>query len=391
MPGRRGFLDLRQRRLHPVDDVERRGVAVLDDRQQHRALALGVHDVLLHGPAVAHMRNVGQIDGGGADLLDRQPVQRVDRIGECVDFDDELLVAQLGVARRQRQALRVDRVQHVVRRDAVCAQRVRVEIDHDLAILAAVRRRQRDTGYRRQRLAHLIDAVVVQLLFVQPVGTEAELQYRYGRRVELHDDGRLDARRHQGADEVGRRDDLADGEIDVDVGLEENLFDRDAGQRLALDVADVADARADRVLAVGGDALLHLLRGQAGVLPDDGDDRDVDRRENVLRRGDDRAAAQEQHEECQHIERVLIAKGEPYDAHDKPPRRSANGACRRRGGRRAASGRQSVGQRHGGFSVVEKVGLADTQTARRRCRSVAVANGCFCTAAYWANMDMFFA
>jgi len=33
-----------------------------------------------------------------------------------------------------------------------------------------------------------------------------------------------------------------------------------------------------------------------------------------------------------------------------------------------------------------KVGLTDTQTARRRCQSVAVANGRFCSAAYGTKM-----
>ena len=37
--------DARQRRLDLVDDVERRGVARLQDRQQRRALAVDAHDV----------------------------------------------------------------------------------------------------------------------------------------------------------------------------------------------------------------------------------------------------------------------------------------------------------------------------------------------------------
>jgi len=75
------------------------------------------------------------------------------------------------------------------------------------------------------------------------------------------------------------QDDLGDRQIHVDLGLEE--IDRDPRQRLALDVKDVADFRGDRVLAIVGDALLHLLRGQAGVLPNHRDHRDVDRREDI--------------------------------------------------------------------------------------------------------------
>ena len=92
------------------------------------------------------MRHVGQIDGGRADLLDRQVLQRLDRQRHRVHPHDELLVAQLGIARGQREALGVHRVHNVVRRDAAGAQRVRVEIDHDLAILTASRGRQCDAG-----------------------------------------------------------------------------------------------------------------------------------------------------------------------------------------------------------------------------------------------------
>ena len=64
--------------------------------------------------------------------------------------------------------------------------------------------------------------------------------------------------------------------------FEINLLDRDAVQRLRLNILDPVDGGAHRVIAVGGDALLHLRRTETGVLPNDGDDRDVDFRENAL-------------------------------------------------------------------------------------------------------------
>ena len=118
----------------------------------------------------------------------------------------------------------------------------RVDIDHDLAVLAAGRRRQRDAVDRRELLAQPVDAVVVELLLVERVGAQADLQHRHARGVVLHDDRRLDARRHQHADEVGRGDDLRDRQIEVDVGLKEDLLDRDAVEGLRLDVLDAVDA-----------------------------------------------------------------------------------------------------------------------------------------------------
>ena len=70
--------------------------------------------------------------------------------------------------------------------------------------------------------------------------------------------------------------------------LEEDLDDRDAGERLALDVLDVVDGRGEDALVVGDDALLHLLGREAAVVPDDRDHRDVDVREDVGRHPQDR-------------------------------------------------------------------------------------------------------
>ena len=53
-----------ERLLDRVDDFERRGVAVLDDAQQDRALAVRAHDVLLHQPAVVDLADVLHEHGG---------------------------------------------------------------------------------------------------------------------------------------------------------------------------------------------------------------------------------------------------------------------------------------------------------------------------------------
>ena len=227
-------------------------------------------------------------------------------------------VADLRRARRQRQVLRIDRIDDVERRQAPRQQLGRIDIDHDLAVLAAGRRRQGDAGNRRQLLAHAVDAVVVELLLVEPVGAEADLQHRHARGVELHDDRRLDAGRHQGANGVGRRDDLRDREVEIDVRLEVDLLDRQAVQGLRFDVLDAVDVGADRVLAVGRDALLHLRRAEAGVAPDHRHHRDADLRKDVgrHRHGGDHAEKQDQGR--QHIERVRKAQRESNNAHFPP-------------------------------------------------------------------------
>jgi hypothetical protein len=68
-------------------------------------------------------------------------------------------------------------VHNVKRSESSRQQLVRIDVDHDLAILAACGRRQGDAGDGSKLLAHTIDTEVVELLLVEPVRAEAELQH----------------------------------------------------------------------------------------------------------------------------------------------------------------------------------------------------------------------
>ncbi len=192
----------------------------------------------------------------------------------------------------------------------------RIDVDHDLAIFAARRRRQRDARDRRQLLADAVDAVIVELLLAQRVRAQADLQHGHAGGVELHHDRRLDAGRHQRADRVGGRDDLRDRKVEIDVGLEVDLLHRQAGHGLRFDVPDAVDVGGDRILAVGGDALLHLRRAQAGIAPDHGHHGNIDFRKDVGRHLEHGDAAQKQDQRRHHIERVRKSQGETDDTHD---------------------------------------------------------------------------
>jgi len=54
--------------------------------------------------------------------------------------------------------------------------------------------------------------------------------------------------------------DLGRGRFDLGSRLEEDLDDRDARERLALDVLDVVDRGGQVALEIADDPLLHLLR-----------------------------------------------------------------------------------------------------------------------------------
>src|SRR5271169_2816523 len=118
------------------------------------------------------------------------------------------------------------------------------------------------------------------------------------------------------ADGVDAGDNLRNRQVDVHVRLKIDLLDGDARQSLALDIANIVDAGADRIFAIGSDALFHLLRSEPRILPDDGHNRDVDIWKNVLWGRQDSAAAKEKHHQGKHIERVPETKREANDTDD---------------------------------------------------------------------------
>ena len=117
-----------------------------------------------------------------------------------------------------------------------------IEVDLDLPLLAAIGRGDRRARHGGQRRADEVLAEVEQLLLGQLRAGQRQLQDRHGRGVVVEDQRRRDAGRHLLQHRLRERGDLGGGGADVDAGLEEDLDDADAGQRLALDVLDVVDA-----------------------------------------------------------------------------------------------------------------------------------------------------
>src|SRR5271154_280906 len=228
-----------------VDDTQCRSVTVLDYAEENRSPTVLSHDVLLYQPAVVNLADVLYEYGCPVRHLDRNIVEIIDGRGGRVGLNRILLVTNFCGAGGKRQILSIDRIHYVKRGQPLGEQLRRIEINHDLAIFSARRRRKRDPRYRGQLLADSIDAVVIELLLAERIGTQAYLKHRDARRIELHHRRGLDSRRQRRADAVGRRHNLRYGEVKIDVWLEENLLHREPGQGLSLDVLDAVDARAD--------------------------------------------------------------------------------------------------------------------------------------------------
>ena len=100
-----------------------------------------------------NLSNVLDENGCTTCKLDRDIVEVVDRGRDRIGADRELGIADLGKTRRHGQVLGVDGVHHIDRRQALGLELEEIKIDHDLSILAARGRRQRDSMNGRELLA----------------------------------------------------------------------------------------------------------------------------------------------------------------------------------------------------------------------------------------------
>ena len=128
----------RQLREQGFDDVQGRRTAVLDDGHENAALAVLTHDIGLRREPVAHVRHFGQIRGRAVAGQHRHIVEPGDGIWGTVGGEYELGGPDLGGAGGQYEILGVDRIDHVVRRQALGEQRVGIEIDRNHPRLSAV-------------------------------------------------------------------------------------------------------------------------------------------------------------------------------------------------------------------------------------------------------------
>ncbi len=129
---------MRQLRLDGVDDIERGGLAGLQHGHQRGAPALQPRNVGLGRRAVAHVRDIAHEDHGAVGARDRQVVHLLDLLGTGIDADVVFEVADLLRAGRQDEILRGDRRDDIRSRQSLGAQRLRIQVDLHLPLLAAV-------------------------------------------------------------------------------------------------------------------------------------------------------------------------------------------------------------------------------------------------------------
>ena len=123
----------------PVDDGERGGAFPLEHGEQDGAAPVLADDVLLDGEAVAHVRDVADVDHASAGALDGQVVEPRHGLRAAVEAHGVLAIADLRRAARQDEVLVDDRLDDLGGGHALAAQGLRIQVHHDLAHLAPVR------------------------------------------------------------------------------------------------------------------------------------------------------------------------------------------------------------------------------------------------------------
>ena len=302
--GRERGLNRRKPVLDAGDDVEGRGGADLEDRHQHALASVELDDVGLRRRSVVDVGNVAHEDDGAVDHLDRHVVEVGDRLGRIVEVEGEFVGADLLRPDRRDLVLPGERIADIIRGKTVGVQRLLIQIDLNLARRAAIGERKlrpRDGG---ELGADEVLGEVEQLDLGERVARQRELDDRNARGVIDQDDRRRRALRKLLEDRLRYRGHLRLRSIDVHVRLEVDLDDADAGQRLRLDVLDIVDGCGQHALVRGDDPTRHVVRREAGVAPDDRDDRNADIGKNVGRGPDRRERAEDHHQDRHNDEGV---------------------------------------------------------------------------------------
>ncbi len=221
-------------------------------------------DVRLDREAVVRLGHVPDIDDGAVDLPDRQVVQCVDRRWAAVEQHVVLRAPDLDRAGREDEILRADRIDDVDRRQPVCLEGLRVQVDHDLTRLPAVGKGHLGALDGGELGADEVQAVVVELLLRQRLARDGELQDRDAGRAVAHDQRRRHPLRQEPEESLDQRGNLRLGRRHVRALMEEDLDHAHPVHGLGLHVLDVVDGGSHGALGHRQNALLHIVRRESG-------------------------------------------------------------------------------------------------------------------------------
>ncbi len=203
----------------------------------------------------------------------------------------------------------VDRAHHVHQAELVGLQLDRIDVDLDLAVLAAEGLRDRSAGHVGDLVAHLELADVVELRLVEAFAFQGDQADRQTGRVELQDDRRQRSRRQAAQLRHGKIRDRGHRGIGVGARLEVDADQAHARQRARFDVVDAAAQREEALEGIG-DVGFDLFRRHAVVERGDHNDRNVDVGKKIDRHARDGRHADHRDDQANHDDEEGIANRE---------------------------------------------------------------------------------
>ena len=211
--------------------------------------------------------------------------------------------------------MRADRIHDVVGRQPARAQLPGVEVDLDLALLAAERIRNGGARHRGELGAQDVVAEIEYLLLGYRLARERQLQDRHARGVIGQNERRGGAGRRALQLRLRYGDDLRHRQILVGVRLEEIFHHRRAVDGLRFGVLDVIDDGLRGALGEQDDAVGDFLRQQTRVAPNHRRNRDLDIGKDIGRHAENGVDAEKNDQRGQHDEGIGPLQGYSNDPH----------------------------------------------------------------------------
>src|SRR5688572_16205603 len=219
----------RQRRTQGIDYFHGICDRLLIDAKVDRPFAVCSNDVRLDVGRIGHSAQVP--DPNRVSLLvhfDNDILNRLNGAELVIGEDVVVEIAGLDIARREDQIRGFDRLHNIQDRQPTRIEQCRIQINVDLADLAAFHGGGGDVGNLFNLGSDRIERKVIQRPFVQGVAGDSDEGHRNIRDVEL-DDKRLKYTRRQAVQDLGNPlHDLHLSDVDVRTPVEPDLNGADA-------------------------------------------------------------------------------------------------------------------------------------------------------------------
>ena len=312
--------DVRDQLFGQVEQVRRKiadivdhldGIAVsarLHDRDVSGLLAVDADDVVLKLAGVLRLAHVAHRDPAVAHGLDGNAVEIDDILDQAVGVNVKIGGPDLDIAGGENEVAVVNGIDDIHHAHLTGKKLERIDVNHRLPVFAAEyggNLRAVDDG---NLIANGELRQIVKLGFAESFARYRNQRDGKAGGVEFQHQWRQGPRRQSleiGECEIGQ---LRHVRVRVCAGLEVYLDDAYAQQRPGLTVVHSASLREPAFQGIG-DIDLDILRRHSGVERRYHHDREIYRREKVLRRADNGEAAEDYQREAQHHDEVGIANG----------------------------------------------------------------------------------